>query len=204
MKFKKGSVKKAEEVIQKKPKPIPEIEFSAERAKAKMLVAEAERWIGIKEGPKDNSGQMVERFQKAVDGKAVGEPWCMSFAQFCIKAVDELCERTEIPSLSDRSPLIKTEHCMTLWNKTPAHLRSNKPKAGYLVIWQKRNQHGRPTSQGHVGIVTEVINATTFRTVEGNTGGGHGVNRDGDGVFPKLRSVNGAGSMFVKGFIKVW
>jgi hypothetical protein len=47
------------------------------------LVEFAKKYVGTKEDPKkDNSGELIVLFQKAVDGKAQGEPWCMAFTQF--------------------------------------------------------------------------------------------------------------------------
>lgn len=190
--------------IKKESDVTESIKFSSTESKAKMLIAEAERWEGVKEGPKDNSGQMVERFQKAVDGKAMGEPWCMSFVQFCIKAVDELCEKSAIPFMDKMTNLKATEHCMTLWNDTPPSQRSRLPKEGSLIIWQKYTKDGKPTSSGHVGIVKEVLSESLIRTIEGNTGSGKNVNRNGDGVYIRTRKLNQDTTMRVKGFVTVW
>jgi hypothetical protein len=46
-----------------------------------------------------------------------------------------------------------------------------------------------------------VIDAEQFTTIEGNTGNGSGVVREGDGVYKRTRSINGAGTMVVMGFI---
>lgn len=180
-------------------------QVDAPSVKARMLVAEAKRWVGIKEQGGDNSGQMVERFQRAVDGKAHGEPWCMSFAQFCIIAVDYLCGKMGIPDLVLASGVYKTEHCLTLWNKTPNVHRITNPEVGCLVIYQYYDRRGNPTSSGHVEIVTKIINLKSFISIGGNTGGPPGeVVREGDGVFQKTRSIRGAGRMKVKGFVRVW
>jgi len=53
------------------------------------LVEEALKWVGTMEKGGDNKGPEVEEFQKAVDGKAQKEPWCMAYVQFCIKKVEE-------------------------------------------------------------------------------------------------------------------
>jgi len=42
----------------------------------KLLVHEAKRWVRFTESGGDNRGQVVEMFQRAVDGKAQGEAWC--------------------------------------------------------------------------------------------------------------------------------
>jgi hypothetical protein len=113
---------------------------------------------------------------------------CMAFVQFCLQQV----EATE----NIRTNMFSSEHCLTVWNKTPKEMRKALPQPGYVVIWQ----HG-DTTQGHTGIVTKLIDADHFATIEGNTGDGSGVVRDGDGVYRRIRSINGAGSMKVLGFI---
>lgn len=154
-----------------------------------MLVEVARRFVGVKEKG-DNRGELVELFQKAVDGKAQGESWCMCFVQYCILEV----ERTN----AVKSKVFKSEHCLTVWNKSPKELRLKEPEAGCLIIWQFDN-----TSNGHVGIVTKV-NKNTVETVEGNTGDGSGVVREGDGVYARKRSKLGSQKMKILGYLKVF
>jgi hypothetical protein len=114
---------------------------------------------------------------------------CMGFVQYCIKQVEQI--------ENIRTNLFSCEHCLTVWNKTDEDMRANGPHPGYIVIWQ----HG-DTTQGHTGIVTsELLDDNTFNTIEGNTSAGVGVVRDGDGVYERSRSINGAGNMKVVGFI---
>lgn len=153
------------------------------------FVTEARRWIGVTEKGGNNSGPEVEMFQKAVDGKAVKEAWCASFMQYCIK---EVAKRFGVAQA-----VASTEHCMTLWNMSKTALRSATPKVGYLVVWNHKG-----TANGHIGVVTRIIDSTTFEALEGNTGPGSGVEREGDGVYLKIRSIHGAGNMLVKGYVK--
>jgi hypothetical protein len=155
-----------------------------------LLIEVATKYIGVKEATNHNDGPEVEMFQKAVDGKANGESWCMGFVQYCIKQVEQI--------KNIRTNLFSSEHCLTVWNKTDHDMRRTEPQPGYIVIWQ----HGN-TTQGHTGIVTSGLqmDGVTFNTIEGNTGDGSGVVRDGDGVYRRTRSINGAGSMKVLGFI---
>jgi lysozyme family protein len=165
------------------PKPTTSIEQT--------LIAEAKKWIGIHEIGGNNKGPDVERFQKAVDGKASGEPWCMSFCQFCVKETEAV--------VGKHSLIFRSEHCLTVWRRSPSSLRSTKPVAGSLVIWQ----HGT-SENGHTGIVTDVSSdGKTFQTVEGNTSDSSGVNREGDGVYANTRSIGGNGDMKVVGFLRL-
>ena len=154
------------------------------------LVEFARQFIGTKEEGGDNKGSLVELFQKALDGKAAGEAWCMAFVQYCVLEVERLTKT--------KSKIFKSEHCLTVWNKSPKELRLEKPEVGCLVIWQYGD-----TINGHVGIVTKV-NKNTIETIEGNTGTGAGVVREGDGVYARKRSKFGSDKMQIKGYLKVF
>lgn len=170
--------------------------------KERLLIHEAKRWVGVTEVGGNNRGQMVEMFQKSVDGRAFGEAWCMAFVQFCIKAVDDIAASSGINSKP--SPLFRSKHCLTVWNQSK-ELQMDKPKPGTLCIWQA-HKDGKPTAQGHVGVVVGVNEDGTVLTVEGNTSAGDGVQREGDGVWLKRRHYldDSGGSLRVKGFLRVW
>lgn len=156
----------------------------------KDLVEEATKWIGVTEKGKDNSGPEVEMFQRAVDGKARGESWCLAFVQYCL---GQVIERRGL-----EKDLPQTEHCMTFWNKAPDERKGQAPEPGDIVIW---NFVGTPS--GHAGIVTGVSkDGKLLDTIEGNTGPEAAVNREGDGVYKKVRSRKGSSKMKVVGFIK--
>jgi uncharacterized protein (TIGR02594 family) len=154
------------------------------------LIEVAQKYVGVKEKGGDNKGPEVEQFQKAVDGKAAGEPWCMAFVQFCINVVEAATKQ--------KSKIFESEHCLTVWNKTPVEQRLKEPVPGCLVIWQFGD-----TSNGHVGIVTAVFK-NSIHTIEGNTGDGKGVVREGDGVYARNRSRVGSDKMKVLGYLKVF
>jgi hypothetical protein len=173
--------------------------------KQSLLVHEARRWLDFTEQGGENKGQIVEMFQKAVDGKAWGEPWCMSFVQFCLDQVDKTARALTFDSRNyaiaslDSHVLYKTEHCATCWNKTNKVARRESPSPGDVVIWKSRFG-----SNGHTGIVVNVFSDGSFETIEGNTSPGiTGSQRDGDGVFLKKRS-GGIGSLKLLGFLNPW
>lgn len=154
---------------------------------AKLLIAEAKKWVGVHEIGGNNRGSQVEIFQKAVDGKASGEAWCMAFVQFCIKQVEQ--------SQGIKSSIIKSEHCMTTWRGSEKSRCPAQP--GSVIIWR----HGT-TDNGHTGIVVSVNADGSINTIEGNTSDGTGVNRDGDGVYSRKRNAVKEGDMIVQGFLK--
>lgn len=165
--------------------------------KEQLLIHEAKRWVGITEQGGNNRGQLVQLFQKSASGLVNGEPWCMAFAQFCIQAVDSLVADCDGPQ--EKSPLFKSEHCLTVWNKSQA-LKIGAPKLGSLCVWQ----HGQ-TASGHVGIVVGVNTDGSIMTVEGNTSSADAGNqREGDGVWLKRRRLDSVGSLRLKGFLRVW
>jgi|GEM_PF-1912335 len=165
--------------------------------KMKALVAEASHWVGVREKG-SNRGPEVEAFQKAVDGRAVGEPWCLAFVFYCIEAVDKAVDGPE-------TWLFKTEHVMTCWNRTlmPARIQALDVRSGDLIIWQ-HFKNGKPTAMGHAGIVARVLSPGKFETIEGNTSDGRSVVREGDGVHRRVRGINDSGTMRVKGFLRPW
>jgi uncharacterized protein (TIGR02594 family) len=154
-------------------------------------VKEATKWIGVHEQGGNNNGPEVAKFQKAVDGKAGSEAWCMAFVQFCIKEVEE--------SLGIKSLIKRSEHCLTTYNESPDSIKVKVPEAGCIVIWQ----HGT-TSNGHTGFVTGINPEGKLLTIEGNTDAQDGMNRDGNGVFARVRNNGPEGDMKIKGFIKVF
>lgn len=167
-----------------KPKTVyAKIDFMQE------LIRAAEKCIGAHEVGGNNKGPEVERFQKAVDGKAQGEPWCAAFVQFCVKEVEKNLKATVVVHPS--------EHCMTVWTRTPGVHRYKSPKPGFLVVW---NYEG--SLNGHIGIVSKVIDEFTIETIEGNTSpDDKTIEREGDGVYRKVRTTKQVGRMKLVGFI---
>jgi uncharacterized protein (TIGR02594 family) len=156
----------------------------------KRLIEVAKKYVGVKESGGDNKGPEVEKFQKAVDGKASGEAWCMCFVQYCIKEVEK--------EKNIKSKVFSSEHVMTVWNNTPKELRLTKPEVGSIMIWSFVG-----TASGHAGFVTKV-GPTRVDTIEGNTGDGKGIVREGDGVYERNRSHTGDAKMKVMGWLKVF
>lgn len=156
-------------------------------SRAEIFIAEALKWYGTKESGGDNRGPDVEAFQRSVDQVAAGEPWCMAFIQFVGKR-------------AGGTNLFPSEHCLTVWERSSSSLRRIKPTAGSVAIWKKRG-----TRQGHAGIVV-LEQGVTIVTIEGNTGPGPGIEREGDGVYLKTRLAyrTDTGSMELVGFLWPW
>jgi len=178
--------------------------MNEELIKNNILTFMAYNFVGIKED-KNNTGQMIERFQKAVDGKAVGEPWCMSFVQYLIDFTDNMYDAIMMSSSENRSLIYKTEHCMTCFNKTDKMQRLLLPDTGALILWSYY-KNGKETGSGHVGIIVDVLDNHVVKTVEGNTSDpDNKIVREGEGVYLKTRDLRyDYGSMRLKGMLRVW
>lgn len=172
------------------------------QVKERLLIQEALRWVGVKEEG-NNGGQLIQLFQKAVDNHAANEPWCLSFVQFCIKAAEAQYNVIQQNCDKETSKIFLTEHCLTCWTRTDYGQRNKEPEPGNLIIWQ-HFKNKKPTPNGHVGIIVEVKDENTVVTVEGNTSDSSGVEREGQGVYKKIRRLEGTADMMVLGFLRVW
>lgn len=154
----------------------------------------SQKFIGAIE-TRPNGGQLVEMFQKAVDGTSSGEPWCVGFVQFCVKAVDDL-------SVLLNGGGRKAEICQTEWTHDLFHKSPHKPtdpRIGDIVVWQSDSNANR----GHCGIIVELSSAGLV-TVEGNTAAGTGDQREGDGVWKKRRYAGNIPGFTRLGYVGVW
>lgn len=155
-----------------------------------MLIEVAKRYEGTHEVGGDNLGPQVEEFQRAVDSVASREPWCMCFVQHCVKETESMTGR--------RSLIFRSESVMQTWRNSPIALRRGGPYPGFIVLWQ----HGK-TEMGHCGILTLVpSDLKSFESIEGNTSPGHWIDRNGDGVYLKIRPKPWSiGGMNLLGFL---
>jgi len=148
--------------------------------------------VGIKEKSGKNDGEMVNLIQDTVGGMEQW-PWCMSLVQSCIAFAEY---KTGV-----KSPVVASEHCVTVWNKTTKTKRvKDIPLAGAIAIWQDT---GKQT--GHTEIVLSA-DESKFQCVGGNTSGttkpNEEVNREGNGVFYTSRSYASTKKRKLLGFIK--
>ncbi len=77
------------------------------------------------------------------------------------------------------------------------------PVPGSIVCWEHFNQAGHATGLGHCGIVASVVDhGDWMRVIEGNTSsGGVDIDRNGDGVFSKMRSTQGGPRFRILGYL---
>jgi hypothetical protein len=148
--------------------------------------------VGIREVGGNNKGPLVELIQKTIGG-ASAEAWCMSMQQTCLAYVEN--------KLNIRSPIYSSEHCLTVWNKSPIESRVQfYPKPGAIIIWR----HGN-TQNGHTGMVMENY-GNSIAAIEGNTESGlkldGSIERNGGGIYFTNRNIRNNGSMIIVGFLK--
>lgn len=128
-------------------------------------------------------------------GQKNGEAWCayLQEAIFCEAFPEKNKDLRKLFSAS----AVQTYKNFKESGEYDCH---DKPRVGDLVIWQKYAE-GKPTWQGHAGIVTRV-EGDVFHTIEGNTNSSGG--REGDSVAEKTRKkafqVNG---LNVLGFVTI-
>lgn len=179
-------------------------EIEIETLYRKHLVEFARIFVGVKEVGGNNRGEFVSMFQKAVDGKAQGEAWCAAAVSYWIKTSTRILSDSLGADIAISSPLQLSESVCNFYFNNSEKYRLSKPQVGSLILW-RRWANGKPTWQGHIGIVADIVNDDVVRTIEGNTSSDGPNQRDGDGVFLKSRSITRHyGSLRPLGFMKVY
>lgn len=161
---------------------------------------DAEANVGVQESGGENRGKAVETYLRAV-GLPAGNPWCAAFVRYRLEAAAAALKSALPSSLPDSG------WCPSYYEWARVHgywipvgpivtaisdgrQAPQMPRRGDLCcFWfAAKGRHA------HIGIVT-VVEARGVRTVEGNTGPDFGteVEREGDGVFAKLRRWSALG-----------
>ncbi len=153
---------------------------------AQLAVKIANAMVGIHESEENNCGVLVESIQRTV-GNAEKEAWCMSLQQ----TIEALVEKWK----GVKSTLPVGENCLAVYGQAKKIV--SEPKLNDVAIWRFAK-----TTSGHTGRVV-VEGDSTFSSLEGNTGDGTGINREGDGVYIKHRDSKGSNKMSLIGFIRV-
>jgi hypothetical protein len=141
-----------------------------------------------------NSGTFVERYLSAV-GLGAGNPWCMAFVVLrLVKAAHSLAF-----TIPNEMPRTGSTVVFSNWGKN----KSWWIRRADLELGRARIQEGDIVfyffaTKGriaHTGIVVEADSNNDFKTVEGNTSSGlkDVVDRDGQGVYMKQRSISSLG-----------
>ena len=141
-----------------------------------------------------NAGTFVERYLSAV-GLGPGNPWCMAFVVLrLVKAAHSLTMNLprEMPRTGSTVLFSDWGKKKTWWiRRADLELGRERIQAGDIVFYFFASK-GRIA---HTGIVVEANSNNDFKTVEGNTSSGlkDVVDRDGQGVYMKQRSLGALG-----------
>ena len=141
-----------------------------------------------------NRGTIVEVYLKAV-GLAPGNPWCMAFVVLrLIKAAASLglAFPKDVPKTGSTVLFSDYGKNKGFWiRRADFELGRANIQPGDIVFYFFPSK-GRIA---HTGIVVELADNKNFFTVEGNTSGGisDNVDRDGQGVYMKLRTLSSLG-----------
>lgn len=150
----------------------------------------ARKYIGEKEGHNNSFDENTPlgKILKAA-GQIDGEPWC--------------CYFMEAIFVETLRALFSASTVTTFHNfKKAGYEISDIPQVGWMVIWQ-RYKNGEPTWQGHAGMVTKVVDETSFVSIEGNTNSEG--SREGNSVQEKVRTTTRTeNGLNVLGFIKIF
>lgn len=153
--------------------------------KTKNLSEIALRFEGVQEIP-NNQGWKDEFLSLSMDavGFKKGWAWCMLFAQVCVELYYSQFDSSLINKYRECfSPSVVTT--FRNFKKNYLEMVSNVPTQNSVCFWQHYVQ-GKPTAQGHAGIVLSFDN-TFISTVDGNTN--EAGSREGDGVYRKKRLI---------------
>lgn len=169
------------------------------------LIQEARRWVGVHE-ESENRGPIVDHIIKS-SGGTPGNPWCVSFVRYCVNKVDHEFNNIYVinPALRDSHNILPRTHgVLKLWNDSPSWAKTSLvPRLGYIVCWEHFKENGNATGLGHCGIVTGIVDeGRWFVSIEANTSNGSaGIDRDGDGIYERTRSVQGSNRFRILGYI---
>ena len=160
----------------------------------------AKKYLGKTEKPGNQGFHDVEfeRRMKEV-GFSKGQAWCAYWV--------ELIFKESYPELSKKlDTYFNASTVKTFQNfKEAGYTISSTPLKDSLVVWQTQ-RNGKPHWTGHCAVVTDVIDETTFYSIEGNTipDNKTGSSRECYIVAKKLRKVRKVkNGLQVLGFIKI-
>jgi hypothetical protein len=146
------------------------------------IVEVAKSYIGQQE-ISGNKGFKNTAFQKKMQdcGWQMGSAWCAYFTELVWK--EAFGKSHPLYSTLDRLFSPSAVSTYSNFKGYPNGFKAGStPKVGSLVVWRLGNGW-----QGHIGIVTEIVDKSTFKTIEGNTNNAGG--REGIEVAKKIRTL---------------
>jgi hypothetical protein len=166
------------------------------RTIALKTVEVAKRYLNVREDG-ENRGDDVEMFQKmAVPPLTPGSPYCAAFVRACMKIAATELNTTYVagfPRSGYTPDWERYAKANSLWIPRAQLAMDHTPaRRGDLALFYSRTK----CRIAHIGIVTQSFENGVW-TIEGNTGPEPSdvteINRDGDGVYRKMREWNELG-----------
>lgn len=165
----------------------------------------ASKYLHVREYTNRNDAPEIDRFL-AYLGLPKGLAWCAAFSLFNYKEAAD--------ALNVRQPFPRYGRVAMLWTacqRNPLKYRaitaeqvrlgSVRLRPGDLPIWANGTIRGGDFN-GHTGLIQSQLSPVKFRSIEGNTTPGPaGDQRDGGGVYERIRSVS-PGTFRVVGFCR--
>ena len=144
------------------------------------VLATARKYLGQTEKT-SNTGWNDPAFEAKMKlmGWAKPNPWCAYFTELVWK--EGFDGHPLLPLLNTLFSAAATA-TFANFNHTDKFKTGKTPKPGALVVWR----HGTGW-QGHIGIVSAIIDNTTFKSIEGNTN--EAGSREGTAVLEKTRKL---------------
>lgn len=139
------------------------------------VIAKAKKFIGTKESPRNSNNVIFNThyYGKAVHGSAY--PWCCVF----LWDIFRLCGASSLFYGGKKCAYTPT---LASWFKSKKQWHST-PKVGDIVFFKFPGSN----RINHVGLVVQVVNKTTIKTIEGNTSTGNDAN--GGAVMLRTRTT---------------
>jgi hypothetical protein len=147
------------------------------------IVQVANSYLGQEE-ISGNKGFKNTAFQKKMQecGWQIGQSWCAYFSELVWK--EAFGKSHPLYNTLDRLFSPSAVSTYSNFKGYPNGFKAGStPKIGSLAVWRLGNGW-----QGHIGIVTEIVDKNTFKSVEGNTNAAGG--REGIQVARKVRVTN--------------
>ncbi len=147
------------------------------------LTEVAKKYIGKTEKP-SNSGWYDAEFERRMKevGWLMGQAWCSYFVELCFKEAYP-DKYKKVQNLFDASA-VKTFSKF----KAGGFTISQVPVENSIVIWQHYSK-GVAGWQGHASVCIKAIDAKTFKSIDGNTSGPSGNQREGFIVAEKTKTI---------------
>jgi len=173
-----------------------------------LAVKTAESYLYVREKGGANRGKEVDKFHNFA-GLPYGNPWCLMFINYIWHESSQPYllnfpqHRGARVSRFLQHAINRPYEYKVITSKSLVY-GVNKLEAGDMPIWVKgANKTMLDNFNGHVGIVTKQLSSTAFESIEGNTSSGAGGNqRDGDGVYRRVRIIEMGSDFRVEAFVR--